>query len=343
MKQRICLVPRLQGVGGMVSFQARLAEGLRRRAVDVTYDLDDIPYDAVLVIGGTRNLPGLWRARRRGIPVVQRLDGMNWLHRRLPTGRKHYLRAAYGNWLLGLIRNRLADRIVYQSRFAQAWWERVRGTAPAPSQVIHNAVDLAVYTPEGPHTRPEERFRLLLVEGSLLGGYEMGLENAVALARGLQDDRSLPVELQVAGRVAPAVQEKWTRTAGLPIDWAGLVPSERIPELDRSAHLLFSADLNPACPNAVIEALACGLPVVAFDTGALPELVSAEAGRVVPYGGDPWQLQPPDIPTLVEAAAQVLRDQVAYRAGARRRAEACFDQEQMVTAYLDCLLEGARE
>jgi glycosyltransferase involved in cell wall biosynthesis len=343
MKRRICLVPRLQGVGGMVSFQSRLAEGLRQRAVDVTYDLDDFPYEALLVIGGTRALRGLWRAKRRGIPVVQRLDGMNWLHRRLPTGRKHYLRAAYGNWLLGLIRARLADRIVYQSRFAQAWWERVRGPAPVPSRVIHNAVDLTIYTPEGSHTRPTEYFRILLVEGSLLGGYELGLDNAVALARGLQDKAGLPVELQVAGRVAPELQAKWTRTAGVPIDWAGLVARQRIPELDRSAHLLFSADINPACPNAVIEALACGLPVAAFDTGALPELVSAEAGRVVPYGGDPWRLEPPDIPALVEAAEQVLRDQPAYRAGARRRAEACFDQEQMVTAYLDCLLGDASE
>ena len=59
---RICLLPRLSGVGGMVSFQARLAAGLRKRGVEVCFDLADTPYQVVLVIGGTRQVSGLWQA-----------------------------------------------------------------------------------------------------------------------------------------------------------------------------------------------------------------------------------------------------------------------------------------
>ena len=73
----------------MVSFQGKLAAGLKARNIGVRYELRDSPYDAVLVIGGTRQLHRLWRVKRSGIPIVQRLDGMNWIHRVHGTGIRH--------------------------------------------------------------------------------------------------------------------------------------------------------------------------------------------------------------------------------------------------------------
>ncbi|MGE5223351.1 MAG: glycosyltransferase family 4 protein, partial [Omnitrophica WOR_2 bacterium] len=301
-ERRICMVPQVSGLGGMVSFRHKLSEGLARRGIRVSYSLSDRPLDAVLVIGGTRQLVGLLRARRVGIPIVQRLDGMNWLHRLLPrsdaAGWRHYLRAEYGNRLLSIIRARLATEVVYQSEFSREWWERVRGRTPVPARIIYNGVDLNTYHAQGERNLPQDRCRLLLVEGNLMGGYEYGLQAAVELASGLMDclqaagsNRNL--ELVVAGRVPEILQKKWeiflsSREGRKPITltWTGPVPRERIPAIDRSSHLLYSADINAACPNSVIEALACGLPVVAFDTGALPELVRDRAGMVVPYGGD---------------------------------------------------------
>lgn len=352
----------MSGVGGMVSFQHKLAAGLQARRIEVCYDLRDAPYQAVLLTGGTRDLPGLWRARRKGIPVVQRLDGMNWLHRlggRPRTGWRHFLRAEYGNRILNLIRTRLATRIVYQSQFVRAWWERVHAATPVPSAIIYNGVDLQAYTPEGAERPPDDRWRLLLVEGSLMGGYEQGLEAAVGLARLLATEHQAqlerPVELMVVGRVSQAVKERWENhlqaaktTPGssgrrpapnaLSLVWAGLAAREQIPALDRTAHLLYSSDVNAACPNSVIEALACGLPVAAFDTGALPELVTGDAGRIAPYGGDPWQLDPPDVAGLALGAREILLDQPRFRLAARRRAEAAFSLDRMVEAYLEVLL-----
>ncbi len=346
---RVCLVPRLNGVGGMVSFQHKLAQGLRARQIEVTYDLADRPYQCVLVIGGTRNLAGLWRARRQSVPVVQRLDGMNWLHRlrgQLRSDMRHYLRAEYGNMLLQLIRSRLAVRIVYQSEFARRWWERVYGPAPALNRVIHNGVDLQVYTPIGSEQPPPDRWRLLMVEGSLMGGYEHGLQVASQLIERLATahhaELGRPLEWMVVGRVPEELRRRWAeylsqRAPQARVTWGGLVESTKIPQIDRSAHLLYSADIHPACPNSVIEALACGLPVLAFDTGALPEIVSPQAGRIVPYGGDPWKLDPPDIAALARGAVEILQAGEAMRRAARARAEGAFSLEMMVEAYLDFL------
>ena len=337
--RRICLVPNVSGLGGMVTFRHKLTAGLNRRGIQVSTSLADGPYQAVLVIGGSRNLTGLRRVKRQGIRLVQRLDGINWIQRKRWTGLRHFLRAELGNLLQSNIRRHLADRIIYQSEFSRTWWEDWYGVPAAPIQVIHNGVDLATYTPEGPSELPDGVYRLLVVEGNLGGGYDSGLENALALAEELKFTHQFPMELMVVGKVSPRQQEHWNAHARVPIRWAGTVERESIPAIDRSAHLLYAADLNPACPNAVIEALACGLPVAAFDTGALGELVSPNAGCIVPYGGDPWKLEKPDIPSLAIRSAQVIRNQASFRSGARAQAEKALDLEEMVDKYLQVLLE----
>ena len=333
---RICIIPKATNTGGVSSFQAKLSAGLAARGIQSCSSLDEGPYEAILLTGGVRDLTGLWRARRNRIRIVQRLDGINWLQRRLHTGPRHFLRAEYGNQLLALLRSRFVTHIIYQSVFVCGWWRKQFGQERVPTSIIHNGVDLSVFTPDGPDEQRTERFRLLMVEGSLLGGYESGLETALGLSERLAEQ--FPIDLVVAGRTSTNTQSKFQSKNRVPIEWAGLLPHGQIPALDRSAHLLFSADLNAACPNSVIEALACGLPVVAFATGALPELVIGDSGRIVPYGGDPWKLDKPDIPALAQAAAEILRNQNLFRPAARQRAETAFSLDLMVGRYLDVLL-----
>jgi glycosyltransferase involved in cell wall biosynthesis len=334
MTRRICIYPVLLS-GGVGSFRLKFSAALERRGIGVTGDLDD-DFDALLLLAGTRNLPGLRRLRRGGIPIVQRLDGINWVQRRRRTGLRYWLRAEYGNFILSHLRRHFADRVVYQSEFVRTWWEDWFGPTHVPYQVIHNGVDLDIFTPDGPHSRPTQRVRLLVVEGSLAGGLDFGLHLAVDLAGRLARTRA--VELLVVGSVSPGSVERVRQNQSFVAQFPGLVGRERIPEIDRSAHLLFSAEIQPPCPNSVIEALACGLPVAGFATGALPELVTGDAGRLVPYGGDPWKLDPPDLPALAEAAAEILQNNVHFRRSARRRAEEAFSLDTMVDRYLDVLL-----
>ena len=335
---RICIVPVVNGIGGMASFRGKFERGLTARGFEVTHDPAAYS-DAILVIAGTRDLLPLWNARKRGIRIVQRLDGLNWIHRKRYTGLRHFMRAEYGNFVLSLIRSRIATRILYQSEFSRRWWDTRYGRVSVPCSVVHNGVDLSTFTPLNSDVLSSKPRRLLVVEGNLGGGYDMGLANAVTLAELLAEKYNCPMELMVVGKISAGHKALVQERSRVPILWAGVVPLEQIPGIDRSAHLLFSADLNPACPNSVIEALACGLPVVAFDTGAMNELVLGDSGRLVSYGGDPWKLDQPDVPALAKAAAEILEDRSRFSAAARAHAEASLGLDKMVDGYLKALLE----
>lgn len=324
-------MPVVDGIGGPSSFRAGFEAALRKHAISITHDPDS-GADAILVIAGTRQLVALRKAARRGVRIVQRLDGMNWVHRRKWTGLRHFLRAEYGNIVLGYIRSRIAVHTVYQSTFSKDWWESCFG-ATTSSSVVHNGVDLEVFAP-GP--APSGTIRVLVVEGSHGGGYDMGLDNAVELVRQL-NAQGVPCELAVAGKISDAHQARVQASAGISIQWLGVVSHTQIPQTHRSAQILFSADLNPACPNAVIEALACGTPVVAFDTGAVKELVVGDAGKVVPYGGNPWNMDKPDVPALVRATREILTDRARFSTAARLHAERALGVDGMAEGYLRAL------
>ncbi len=357
--KRICIYPRVESMGGVGSFRLKFAEGLKARGIEVSHDLDDPHVDLILLLAGTRNLAGLRRARQRGVPIIQRLDGINWVQRVRWTGFRYLIRAEYGNAALAFIRRYFADGVVYQSAFTQRWWEDWYKETRVPKTVIHNAVDLDVYSPviaseatsapqgkrspsqteeiassqnDAPRNDRVEKYRLLLVEGSLAGGLDVGLRWGVELAEKLTD--VLPVELLVVGRVDEKRKNEILSRTKADVNFLGVVPRESIPEIDRSAHLYFSAEANPPCPNAVIEALACGLPVLGFDTGSLAELVPPSAGRTVPYGGDEWKLEQPDISALSEAALKILTNRAEFSAGARKHAEEYLGLDLMVDKYL---------
>ncbi len=349
--KRICIYPRVESMGGVGSFRIKFSEGLKARGIEVSHDLDDPHVDLVLLLAGTRNLGGLRRVHQRGTPIIQRLDGINWVQRIRWTGFRYHIRAEYGNAALAFIRRVFADGVVYQSEFTHRWWEDWYGETRVPKTVIHNAVDLDVYSPviaseatRSPSQTEEiassqkdvshndNKYRLLLVEGSMAGGLDAGLRWGVELAEMLSD--ILATELLVVGRVDERRKAEILANAKADVRFLGVVPRESIPDIDRSAQLYFSAEINPPCPNAVIEALACGTPVLGFDTGSLAELVPPSAGRTVPYGGDEWKLEQPDISALAKAAQEILANQAEFSTGARKHAEENLGLDLMVDKYL---------
>jgi glycosyltransferase involved in cell wall biosynthesis len=68
------------------------------------------------------------------------------------------------------------------------------------------------------------------------------------------------------------------------VRFCGRRPNEEVPEWLAAADLFCLPSRREGCPNAVLEALAAGRPVVAAGVGGVPELVNEANGALVPPG-----------------------------------------------------------
>jgi len=333
------MLPKLKGYGGPSSFQAKLIKGLDNLGVVVNHNPRDPATAAVLVVGGTRQFDDLFYAKRKNIRIVQRLDGMNWLHKKVKTGLLHYIRSERMNLQLSFIRQKVADAVVYQSEFTRDWWNSEYGSLRTPNTVIYNGVDLTEFSPSKKEELNSKNIRLLVVEGSFKGGHERDLLNAVSLANAISDQANRQVELLIAGVVPSSMKKSIAANRGVNIHWLGIIPHQEIAALDRSAHIFFPAEINAACPNSLVEALGCGLPVISFATGSLPELIGKDGGSVVPYGSNHWNLEAPMVEPLAIAAQKIIDNLSAFKRSARSRAEKHFGVDVMVEKYRQVLFD----
>src|SRR5574340_935230 len=226
----ICLVPEINSLAGPGSFQLKLTSAFERRGIRVHHNPLAEDTSAILVIAGTRHVKELWAAKKRGVRIVQRLNGINWVQRRRWLGLRYSLRAEMANLLLAYTRRFLADHVVYQSNFTRDWWHDWYGNVASPYSVIHNGVDLQAYSPEGPETRPGDHIRLQIVEGHLNWDNRLALENAYSFSRALEQASGQKVELVVIANVLPALRDELAQQEpDVWVTYAGVVPRKDIP------------------------------------------------------------------------------------------------------------------
>jgi glycosyltransferase involved in cell wall biosynthesis len=108
----------------------------------------------------------------------------------------------------------------------------------------------------------------------------------------------------------------------------GRVRQENLPDLLRSVDVFVAATLADNLPYTVMEAMACGTPVVAFAVGGVPEqIVNGETGVLTP---------PRNARALGEAIATLLATperMAEFGRNARRRAEQLYPMNAFVGRY----------
>jgi glycosyltransferase involved in cell wall biosynthesis len=110
----------------------------------------------------------------------------------------------------------------------------------------------------------------ILVVGRLIPGYK----NYDAL--GLLSQH---LRVAVAGDGPEAVR---LRDLYPNVDWLGYIPNLQLPQYYNRSHLFMHTGLRDFYPRVIAEAMACGLPCIAFDRTIDPEVLPSDCGLLVP-------------------------------------------------------------
>jgi len=208
-------------------------------------------------------VPAIWIAHARGVPVIVNYRG----------GEAGAFLARQSKWVRPSLRR--AHAVIVPSGFLESVFRRFG----VKTEIVPNIVDLSRFHPapmraDGHH---------LIVTRNLEGLYDIG----TALHAFSQVARAFPdATLSIAGS-GPKLSDLRRLAAELGVEsrvrFTGRLDNERIAELYRQADVVLNPSTADNMPNALLEAMASGVPIVSTDVGGIPFLVEdRESALLVP-------------------------------------------------------------
>lgn len=217
----------------------------------------------------------------------------------------------------------------YANSAAMEAWNREIGIPASRSRFLPNGIDTERYRPSV--SRRQGRFLIGTVGRLDRVKDHATLIEAFALLRARIPEHRVELRLAIIGD-GPCLPGLRGLAAARGLASSCWIPGARddVPALLQQMSIFALPSLAEGTPGAVLEAMACGLPIVASRVGGVPELIEHGASGL---------LVPPARPAALAAALEryVLAPSYAARHGAaaRERAVERYSMQATVEAYLD--------
>jgi len=258
-----------QNIGGGYTFYDNFIKAMTDKYPEVQFVPESEDHDILFAFSCTTvNGETIERSKKRGAKFILRMDGVPEDNRNSGRGSRRLVEYSL-----------LADHIVYQSEFTLRTVGRIlqNNGVECPRSIIRNGVDTDVFTPDGDKIGIHGSPKILHI--AYRKDPNKRYEEVVAMYR----------EYFMSNKEANLVL-----LGRYPTEWMtynmGFFNGERHQRLGivsdratkammiRSCDFMFYPSFADPAPNVVLEALACGLPVIYAGYGGTQELVGMKAG-----------------------------------------------------------------
>lgn len=320
---------KVRDTGGTSTFAKKFKKGLEERGHQVFFEFQK-DYDILFVIIQCNPLY-LLHAKLRRKKIVHRLDGVYYW---TVAGWKYPLL----NLAPGLIHRFFSDFTVYQSSYSKYCADRFLGERKDEKyKIIYNGVNIELFSPEGERKNfrdnPDQKIFITVSKFRRKDQIIPIIETLEIYKKKYNNNFKLLIIGDFSWEVCEIPNEfsKFTY-----LKFLGKIPNGDLPKYERSADVFLFTHLNPPCPNNIIEAMGCGLPICGVDDGAMKEITNQGKNSLLAgSSGDAfWQERKYDCEELAKNLDIIVKNRDFYAKNSLEIAKKKFSLVEMVDNYL---------
>lgn len=220
-----------------------------------------------------------------------------------------------------------ADYVFWQSEFCRRAATKFLGNREGPGEILFNAIDTNLFVPKKENLSDSFTF---LLTGNINKHLSYRVESSL-MGLKLAIDKGLDAKINIAGTLSREVldiSDALIKKLNIKdkVKFLGPYTQSNAPQIYNSADAYIITKYLDPCPNSVLEAMSCGLPIIYSCSGGIPELVgdSAGIGLHVPEVWD-TSIYAPSAESIASSMIFVSQKHEVMSKEARKRAVHMFD------------------
>lgn len=321
---------KIRETGGTSTFARKFKKGMEKKGHEVFFDFRK-NYDVLFVIVQC-NPFYLLHAKIHGKKIIHRLDGVfywsvaKWKYPLL-------------NFPPKIVHNFFSDFTVYQSSYSKYCADRFLGKRKDEKYIIiYNGVNTTLFSPEGEkinnlRDNPDQKVFITVSKFRRRDQIIPIIDSLKIYRKKYNSNFKLLIIGDFSGKVMniPSEYKKFTN-----LHFLGKMKNEDLPKYERSADVFLFTHVNPPCPNNIIEAMACGLPICSLSHGAMKEItIPAKNSLLTETSGDAfWKERMYDCDSFAKNLDTLCHNRDFYSKNSRIISEERFTLEKMIEEYL---------